>query len=225
MTNRYYHGTRSELALHDLVAPVRLAADDPNGQAGAQVLLTPNLDEAIWSAELADGDAPPRVYVVEPLGARARLAQSQGTRRPGIPPCPGAPTNHCASRPKSPTGSITTDARRPPPRRPAPAGPRLELRRRRQNRNHVYFTRTLDAAAWAQSSPLARDAAASTSSSRPVRSRMTPTSRTGGSGQSHQIIPFPRTTADHGPAREWRGHAPEAIAAMKGGPGTAQAGR
>src|SRR5947207_6343859 len=71
MTNRYYHGTRTALAPDDLVAPGGL--------------LTPNLDEAIWSAELADGDAPPRVYVVEPLGAIARVAHPPAYRSPGHP--------------------------------------------------------------------------------------------------------------------------------------------
>ncbi len=57
MTNRYYHGTRTELTLRDLIAPAApSAADDPD-PASVHVLLTANLDEAIWSAELAEGGA------------------------------------------------------------------------------------------------------------------------------------------------------------------------
>ena len=32
------------------------------------VYLTPNLDAAIWGAELAVGEGPSRVYIVEPIG-------------------------------------------------------------------------------------------------------------------------------------------------------------
>ena len=49
MTNRYYHGARTELTLDDLISPSAAEASDPSS---AHVLLTPNLDEAIWSAEL-----------------------------------------------------------------------------------------------------------------------------------------------------------------------------
>ena len=56
----FFHGTRSALTQGDLLAPA--------GTADAHVLLTTKLDEAIWSAELAEGEGAPRVYVVEALG-------------------------------------------------------------------------------------------------------------------------------------------------------------
>lgn len=58
---RLYHGTRDDLRPGERVAPAGSAA-------GAGALLSPELDAAIWAAELSPGDAPPRVYVVETDG-------------------------------------------------------------------------------------------------------------------------------------------------------------
>lgn len=58
---RFYHGTRTDLRQGDLVEP-----GAPVGTA--HVYLTPNLDAAIWGAELAEGEGPGRVYIVEPIG-------------------------------------------------------------------------------------------------------------------------------------------------------------
>jgi rifampin ADP-ribosylating transferase len=136
MTHRYYHGARTELTLGDLIAP---AAD-------SDVLLTANLDEAIWSSELALGDAPARVYVVEPLGAVARVPP---------PEPPGHPAMSWSSRePLRVTGEVTEWLHY--------HGTRADLRpgdlikpgylsnfgATPRTANHIYFTRTLDAAMW-----------------------------------------------------------------------------
>lgn len=60
----FYYGTRDDLRPGDTVPP----ADPfgrPNGGGSSFTYMTPNLDAATWGAELAAGDAPPRVYVVE----------------------------------------------------------------------------------------------------------------------------------------------------------------
>lgn len=57
-SQRFYHGTRADLKPGDLIEP---------GQT-TYVYLTPNLDAAIWGAELAVGEGPGRVYIVEPTG-------------------------------------------------------------------------------------------------------------------------------------------------------------
>src|SRR5579859_4424274 len=102
MTNRYYHGTRSAFTLRDRIAPAATSAAGAHDPAGAHVLLTTNLDEAIWSAELADGDAPPRVYVVEPVGPVARVS-----RRPDDPPPPHPFMSWCSPAPLRVTGEVT----------------------------------------------------------------------------------------------------------------------
>src|SRR5262245_12105914 len=65
---RFYHGTRADLKPGDLIEP----CDPPRGGEPAgmttYVYLTPNLDAAIWGAELAVGEGPGRVYIVEAVG-------------------------------------------------------------------------------------------------------------------------------------------------------------
>lgn len=61
MAPKFYHGTRANLAPCALVAP----GDPPNPYAH----LTPSLDAAMWASEVAEGDGPARVYIVEPTGA------------------------------------------------------------------------------------------------------------------------------------------------------------
>ena len=62
----YFHGTKSKLGIGDLVVP----GNDANyGVRKAKfVYASSNLNVAIWGAELAVGDGPARIYVVEPLG-------------------------------------------------------------------------------------------------------------------------------------------------------------
>ena len=83
MTNRFFHGTRIELTRGDLIAAAPLPGAAGGDRASARVFLTPTLDEAIWSAELADGDSAARVYVVETLGSVERAADQPGYEPPG----------------------------------------------------------------------------------------------------------------------------------------------
>src|SRR4051795_2605743 len=63
----YLHGTKADLAVGDLLVPGR----ESNFEAGRvmnYVYFTATLDAAVWGAELAGGDAPGRIYIVEPTG-------------------------------------------------------------------------------------------------------------------------------------------------------------
>ncbi|HLX21161.1 MAG TPA: NAD(+)--rifampin ADP-ribosyltransferase [Gaiellaceae bacterium] len=63
----YLHGTKADLAVGDLLVPGR----ESNFEAGRLmnfVYFTATLDAAVWGAELAGGDGPGRIYVVEPTG-------------------------------------------------------------------------------------------------------------------------------------------------------------
>jgi Rifampin ADP-ribosyl transferase len=63
----FYHGTKADLNLGDLI--VRgYVSNFGRGKAAAWVYLTGTLDAATWGAELAQGDGPGRIYVVEPTG-------------------------------------------------------------------------------------------------------------------------------------------------------------
>src|SRR5437762_8413 len=63
---RFYHGTRAELKPGDLIEPGK--APDVGERNSGYVYLTPDLDAAIWEAEVADREGPGRVYIVEPTG-------------------------------------------------------------------------------------------------------------------------------------------------------------
>ena len=67
-SQRFYHGTRADLKPGDLIEPGH--PPDAGEQDGmtTYVYLTPNLDAAIWEAELAAGEGPGRIYIVEPTG-------------------------------------------------------------------------------------------------------------------------------------------------------------
>ena len=63
----YLHGTKADLAVGDLLVPGR----ESNFEAGRvmnYVYFTATLDAAVWGAELAGGDDPGRIYIVEPTG-------------------------------------------------------------------------------------------------------------------------------------------------------------
>ena len=63
----YLHGTKAELKRGDLIEPGR-ASNYGSRENAAFVYLTATLDAATWGAELAMGDGPGRIYIVEPTG-------------------------------------------------------------------------------------------------------------------------------------------------------------
>jgi len=149
MTNRYYHGARTDLALHDLLTPATPSAAHGRGPASAHVLLSPSLDEALWSAELAAGDAPARVYVVEPLGPIAPVAQQPGYVPPGHPSM-----GWCSREPLRVTGEVTEWVHYHGTRADLQPGDLIgpghvsNFTATARTANYVYFARTLDAATW-----------------------------------------------------------------------------
>ncbi|MEQ9376399.1 MAG: NAD(+)--rifampin ADP-ribosyltransferase [Imperialibacter sp.] len=63
----YYHGTKANLKPGDLIAP-GFQSNYGSGKKAAYVYFSATLDAAIWGAELAVGDKPGRIYMVEPTG-------------------------------------------------------------------------------------------------------------------------------------------------------------
>ena len=63
----YYHGSKADLQTGDLIAPGFISNYGQRKQA-KYVYFTATLDAAIWGAELAMGDTPERIYIVEPTG-------------------------------------------------------------------------------------------------------------------------------------------------------------
>jgi len=63
-----YHGTRADLRPGDLIKPGHTPNFGDRARATTYVYLTRTLDAATWGAELADGEGPGRIYIVEPTG-------------------------------------------------------------------------------------------------------------------------------------------------------------
>jgi rifampin ADP-ribosylating transferase len=64
---RFYHGTKADLKPGDLIGRGYSSNFGQRKQA-SYVYLTGTLDAATWGAELALGEGPGRIYVVEPTG-------------------------------------------------------------------------------------------------------------------------------------------------------------
>jgi hypothetical protein len=62
-----YHGTKADLKPGDLIAP-GYSSNYGTRKKAAYVYLSATLNAATWGAELAVGDGPGRIYIVEPIG-------------------------------------------------------------------------------------------------------------------------------------------------------------
>ena len=66
-SQRFYHGTKADLKPGDLIEPGKNSNYGKRKKA-AYVYLTATLNAATWGAELAVGEGPGRIYMVEPTG-------------------------------------------------------------------------------------------------------------------------------------------------------------
>jgi Rifampin ADP-ribosyl transferase len=145
---RFYHGTRAGLKPGDLIRPGNAPDVGAQDRMAIHVCLSPNLDEAIWDAELALGEGPARVYVVEPAGRVRDASRLPHWKSPGHPSM-----SFYSTEPLRVAGEVTTWV--------LYHGTRANLRPgnlikpgydsnfgNRAKASYVYFTRTLDAATW-----------------------------------------------------------------------------
>ena len=80
----HLHGTKADLTAGDLLVPGRVSNFGTNRTAN-HIYVTKTLDAATWGAELAVGDGPGRIYVVEPTGALEDDPNVTDKRYPGNP--------------------------------------------------------------------------------------------------------------------------------------------
>ncbi|GJM35840.1 MAG: rifampin ADP-ribosyl transferase [Saprospiraceae bacterium] len=66
-TQTYFHGTKADLKLGDLIE-VGYNSNFGQRKNAKYIFLTATLDPAIWGAELALGEGRERIYLVEPTG-------------------------------------------------------------------------------------------------------------------------------------------------------------
>lgn len=79
----YFHGTKADLSPGDLIVPNY--GSNYGRTHVPHVYLSSTLDAAIWGAELAAGQAPERIYVVEPTGALEDDPELTDRKFPGNP--------------------------------------------------------------------------------------------------------------------------------------------
>ena len=78
------HGTKADLKPGDLLVPGR-RSNYIDGWTANHVYVTATLDAATWGAELAAGDSPGRIYLVEPLGTLEDDPNVTDKKFPGNP--------------------------------------------------------------------------------------------------------------------------------------------
>lgn len=83
-SQRFYHGTKADLKPGDMIAP-GYSSNYGKRKNAAYVYLTATLDAATWGAELAVGEGPGRIYIVEPTGPIEDDPNLTDKRYPGNP--------------------------------------------------------------------------------------------------------------------------------------------
>lgn len=78
------HGTKATLSTGDLLVP-GYQSNFEDGRTANHIYVTETLDAAAWGAELARGEGPERIYVVEPTGPIEDDPNVTDKRFPGNP--------------------------------------------------------------------------------------------------------------------------------------------
>lgn len=218
-SRKFYHGTRAGLNPGDLIEPGDLPDVGDQHRKTPYVYLTPNLDAAIWAAELAIGEGPGRVYIVEPTGQVEHAPELVDQKSPGH-----LSLSWRSREPLRVTDEITEW--------PLYHGTRADLElgdlikpghtanfgKKGRTTTYVYLTRTLDAAIWAA------ELAVGEGSGRiyiveptgPIEDdpNLTDKKFRGNPTKSYRARKPLRVI---GEVADWQGHSPEALKAMKDG--------
>ena len=78
------HGTKADLAVGDLLRPGHLS-NFAAGRIMNHVYVTATLDAAVWGAELALGEGPGHIYIVQPTGTLEDDPNVTDKKFPGNP--------------------------------------------------------------------------------------------------------------------------------------------
>jgi hypothetical protein len=82
---RFYHGTKADRKPGDLIEPGHPPNFGRQDRVTNYVYLTGTLDAAAWGAELALGEGPGRIYIVEPTGPIMDDPNLTDAKYPGNP--------------------------------------------------------------------------------------------------------------------------------------------
>jgi hypothetical protein len=83
-SERFYHGTKADLKPGDLIGP-GYNSNYGKRKKAVYVYLTATVNAATWGAELAQGEGPDRIYIVEPTGPIADDPNLTDRKFPGNP--------------------------------------------------------------------------------------------------------------------------------------------
>jgi rifampin ADP-ribosylating transferase len=204
----FYHGTRADLKPGDLIEP----------RNATHVYLSPNLDAAIWESELAAGEGPSRVYVVEPTGRIEQDLELANDQSPGLR------MSYRSSEPLRVTGEVTewplyhgTRADLAPGDLIKP-GHTPNFGKLDRTTTYVYMSRTLDAATWGAelATGEGRGRIYIVEPTGPIEEDPNLTNKKfrGNPTKSYRSREPLRVT---GEITDWQGHSPEKLKAMKDG--------
>ena len=79
-----YHGTRADLKVGDLICAGWMT-NYGTGRKAIHVYFSASLEAATWGAELAQGEGPERIYLVEPTGSFVDDPNLTDKKFPGNP--------------------------------------------------------------------------------------------------------------------------------------------
>jgi Rifampin ADP-ribosyl transferase len=82
-SRRFYHGTRAALTPGDLLQPGY--SSNYTDRRSPWIYFSETLDAATWGAELAKGEGPGRIYIVEPTGPFVDDPNLTDKKYPGNP--------------------------------------------------------------------------------------------------------------------------------------------
>jgi rifampin ADP-ribosylating transferase len=101
-SQRFYHGTKADLKPGDLIKPGHRPNFGNVERKTTWVYLTRKLEAAVWGAELARGEGPGRIYVVEPTGPIVDDPDLTDKKFPGNPT-----KSYCSREPLRVTAEVT----------------------------------------------------------------------------------------------------------------------
>src|SRR4030095_847952 len=218
-TKRFYHGTRAELKPGDLIEPCNPPDVGERDSMTTYVYLTPNLDAAIWEAELAVGEGPGRVYIVEPIGQIEDAADLTDQKSPGH-----LSMSYCSREPLRVTGEVTEWSLYHGTRADLKPGDLIKpghtpnFGKKDRTTTYVYLTRTLDAATWGAELAVGEGPGRIyiVEPTGPIEDDPNLTNKRfrGNPTKSYRSREPLRVT---GEITDWQGHSPEVFKAMKDG--------
>jgi hypothetical protein len=221
----FYHGTRADLKPGDLIEPEGPSDTASRHGETAYVHLTSTQDAAAWRSELAPGEGPGRIYPVEPTGPVVHDPDLTDEKW-----YPGAPRNSFRSRePLRVTGECTDRQGHPlrlyhgtkadlKPGDLIEPGHSPNFGELSRTTAYVYFTGTLDAATWGAELALGEGPGRVyvVEPTGPIVDdpNLTDKKFRGNPTKSYRS---PEPLRVVGEVKDWQGHSPEALKAMRDG--------